>query len=160
MKIEQIIGANVARLRTAQGISQTRFGERIGELTGQPWSRQSVSNAERGDRGFLAADLVILATVLRVPAAALLTAPEDVETIEAGDVSIPRRGRLARPARDDLNQAIEALTRQVSLIEASRNHQRRLGTTIDDSVDTLRNLIDDVAREAADVAQERGGQDG
>ncbi len=110
MRIEEVVGRNMERLRLmwpksqqraadvnkvytlpdgsswsmkAGGrVSQTDLGFMIGLLTGEPWSRQAVSAAERGDRAFTLRDLLIIAFALRVPYSALLELPPDEKDVE------------------------------------------------------------------------------
>lgn len=99
VKIEKIVGQNVAALRARKDWSQPELGKHLGALLeSKPWSRQAVSNAENGLRAFTAADLVALACVLETSPAALLTLgpTSHVQTIELGDVSI-RRDHLENP---------------------------------------------------------------
>ncbi|WDG17482.1 helix-turn-helix domain-containing protein [Microbacterium sp. Clip185] len=99
MRIEKIVGQNMAKLRAHKDWSQPQLGKAIGDLLGtKPWSRQAVSNAENGQRAFTAADLVAIACVLETsPAALLALGPTStVKAIEVGDVSIPR-GTLENP---------------------------------------------------------------
>lgn len=87
MKIEQAIGANVARVRKERGLSQTDLGQAIEQHQGRPWSRQAVSAAEKGQRAFSAADLMALARVLDVsiPSFFLLTDWRDGRTVELAE---------------------------------------------------------------------------
>lgn len=89
MQIEEVIGANLRQERIQRNMSQPEFGEWIGQALGTAWKPQTVSAAEKGRRQFAAADLVALAHVLDSPVSALLTPPDDVETIQAGAVEIP-----------------------------------------------------------------------
>lgn len=75
--INQIVGRNVTRWRTALGITQEELGRRMGG-----WSNATVSAAERSWDGkrvrqFDADDLVNLCGALEVPLAALFLPPED-----------------------------------------------------------------------------------
>ncbi|MER6199810.1 helix-turn-helix transcriptional regulator [Streptomyces sp. NPDC001586] len=87
MKIEEVIGVNVARLRDGKEMSQSQLGEALSEHLGKSWSRQAVSAAEKGRRAFTAADLLGLARTLEVsvPSLFLLTdwrASKSVEVAE------------------------------------------------------------------------------
>lgn len=66
MKLEEAIGANLARLREESGLSQAQLGNALGAYLDKPWSRQAVSGAEKGRRAFTAAELVSLALSLGV----------------------------------------------------------------------------------------------
>lgn len=68
MTLEQEIGNRVARLRRHRELSQSELGRKIGAHLGKKeWHRQTVYDAERGGRAFVAAEMVALADVLGVP---------------------------------------------------------------------------------------------
>ena len=94
LSIEQVVGFNLGRLRSAQGWTQVEFGKRIAEKARLPaekaWSRQAVSNAEQGRRAFTVADLLVLSLVFELPLSALLVIPSAVARIKIGEVSLPR----------------------------------------------------------------------
>lgn len=115
MKLEKIVGQNIARLRSRWQLSQPDLGKRIGELTGKDWSRPTVSAAENGNRSFTASDLVVLAYVLEVPVTALLHLPPDVDTVEAGSKTFRRdeleaSGWQRNETSETLGQLSEGLT--------------------------------------------------
>lgn len=89
MRIEEVIGMNLRRVRERRGENQAEFGEWIGQGLGTAWKPQTVSAAEKGRRAYGAGDLVALAHVLDVPVSDLLEPPGDVETVTAGTVEIP-----------------------------------------------------------------------
>ncbi|MCG6497646.1 helix-turn-helix transcriptional regulator [Kitasatospora sp. A2-31] len=64
MKLEESIGANIARLREMSGLSQAQLGDALGRYLEKPWSRQAVSAAEKGRRAFTAVELVSLSLAL------------------------------------------------------------------------------------------------
>jgi transcriptional regulator with XRE-family HTH domain len=64
MRVEEVIGRQVARLRAQRQLSLTDLGEALGRYLGRPWSRQAVHQAERGQRSFTAAELTALALAL------------------------------------------------------------------------------------------------
>ncbi len=119
MKVERIVGQNMARLRGARGWSQPELGRQIGELLkSKPWSRQAVSNAENGQRAFTVADLVAIACVLETSPAALLTLPPTVTTVEVGDATI-RRDYLENPTwtHESTSEALGDVLRVVRELE-------------------------------------------
>lgn len=87
MKIEEVIGSNMRRVREERGLSQTDLGQAIEPHQGRAWSRQAVSAAEKGQRAFSAADLMALALVLDVsiPSLFLLTDWRDDRSVEIAD---------------------------------------------------------------------------
>lgn len=87
MKIEEVIGRNVLRIRERRSLSQADLGAAVGQHLGKPWSRQAVSAAEKGRRSFTAADLMALARVLNVsmPEFFLLVDWRDSQSVELSD---------------------------------------------------------------------------
>lgn len=85
--IEQVIGDNVKRLREGLGISQAELGEEVGVRLGTKWIPQTVSAAERGKRQFIAAEIVVLAHVLKCRIQYLFESP-DSEPIMISDAFI------------------------------------------------------------------------
>lgn len=95
MRMEEVVGQNVARLRKDKwALSQAELGQKIGAECGRAWSRQTVSAAEKGDRAFTVSDLVMLAFVFQVDSAALLHLPTGVQSFEVGGRTY-RRDELA-----------------------------------------------------------------
>ncbi|TQK19104.1 transcriptional regulator with XRE-family HTH domain [Microbacterium sp. SLBN-154] len=139
MRIEKIVGQNVARLRAAKGWSQPQFGEEIGSLLkSKPWTRQAVSNAEKGQRAFTVADLVALACVLETSPAALLTLPPTLSTVQVGDAEI-RRDYLENPtwSHESTSEALASVVDVVRVIE--------------DGLNALRDLTDPLLEKAGDL---------
>ena len=64
MRVEEVIGRQIARLRAQRQLSLTDLGQALGRYLGRPWSRQAVHQAERGQRSFTAAELTALALAL------------------------------------------------------------------------------------------------
>ncbi|MDQ1621669.1 MAG: hypothetical protein QOH19_87 [Actinomycetota bacterium] len=81
-RLEAVIGENVRRLREGSEMSQTELGSELGNLLGNPWSAQTVSQAEKGKRAFVAAEIVALARVFGCPI------PSLYHRVDAGDVII------------------------------------------------------------------------
>jgi transcriptional regulator with XRE-family HTH domain len=88
MRVEEVIGEQIARLRAQRQLSLTDLGEALGRYLGRPWSRQAVHQAERGQRSFTAAELTALALALDTSVQVLFRA-------EGGDVELP--GRAVSP---------------------------------------------------------------
>jgi transcriptional regulator with XRE-family HTH domain len=82
MKLEEVIGAQVANCRG--DMTQAELGERLGQHLGRPWSRQTVSAAEKGGRAFTAVELLALSVVLEVPLGYLFTPPATTPGVERG----------------------------------------------------------------------------
>lgn len=77
MRIEEVVGRQIARLRAERGMSLTELGEALGPHLGRPWRRQAVHQAERGGRAFTAAELAALALALDTSLPALFRAEDD-----------------------------------------------------------------------------------
>jgi len=90
VKIEQIVGENVNRLRKRRGWTQTELGQEVGKVTGKPWARSVVSMAEAGDRAFAVADLVTLCYVFEVAPEALLVMTPEVNAVQVGQAVLQR----------------------------------------------------------------------
>lgn len=94
MELEKVIGARIAALREGK-MTQAELGERVGRYLGKPWSRQTVSAAEKGRRAFAALDLLVLSIELDVPLYSLFEpmpseeGEEDSEIETPGGVPIP-----------------------------------------------------------------------
>jgi transcriptional regulator with XRE-family HTH domain len=149
LRIEDVIGQQVARGREDLGMTQAELGDELSKYLGKPWPRQAVSAAEKGRRSFGAAELVALAAVLGRPVESLLVPPSDVAsvTLAEGDPIDSRhlRGFNAITSDDSLRQLIQ------TVVEMGRGFPRllELATRLDD-------LRDKVALELWAVARGRG----
>lgn len=107
MRVEEFVGQRVRARRDELGMTQEEFGRRVGQLLGRPWSRSTVSVAEKGDRAWAAADLVTVAIVLQTTVGDLLRPPLQEAGVElGGEQTVPRdvlfQAIMARP-REDMN---------------------------------------------------------
>jgi transcriptional regulator with XRE-family HTH domain len=93
VRLEEVIGANIAERRSFMELSQTELGEALGQYLEKPWSRQAVHTAEKGRRAFTAAELIALALVLEVELPELLAPPMKARDEE---VELPRGSVNAR----------------------------------------------------------------
>lgn len=75
--VPKVIGHNARKRRGELGISATVLGEKLGEILGKSWPRQTVSLMENGERAMIAIEVVALAEVLDVPVLSLFTPPAD-----------------------------------------------------------------------------------
>lgn len=80
--ITETIGLNIARGRKRLGLNQAELGELIGsELGTKVWFRSTVSQAEKGSRALIAAEVVALCNILGIGLAELFDGvPVAVET--------------------------------------------------------------------------------
>lgn len=139
MQIEEVIGANVSRIRDHRKMSQSQLGEALAGHLGKPWSRQAVSAAEKGRRAFTAADLLGLAQALDVSVPTLFL-PSDwraSSAIELADgISIGAdeyRNRILehsdRPSAFEATmnaQILGLLQRLVEMTKSNRKIERQL----------------------------------
>jgi len=112
VKIEQVVGDNVNRLRVRRGWTQTQLGQEVGKVTGKPWARSVVSMAESGDRAFAVADLVTLCYVFQVSVEAMLVMGPEVNQVQVGQGVLPRAdlapiSYLAAPTRRGYGYVIQ-----------------------------------------------------
>ena len=92
MRVEEVIGGQIARLRAQRQLSLTDLGEALGRYLDKPWSRQAVHQAERGQRSFTAAELTALALALDTSVQTLFRADD-------GPITLPRRAVSAEEYR-------------------------------------------------------------
>jgi transcriptional regulator with XRE-family HTH domain len=67
LRIEERIGARLARARREQGWTQEYLGEYLAGSLGRKWSKQTVSAAEGGGRSFVAEELLTFCLVFSKP---------------------------------------------------------------------------------------------
>ena len=72
--INQLIGGCIRRHRETLRLTGTALGERLEVYLGEPWTRQTVYEAESGRRAFRASDLIALAMALDVQVGELVDA--------------------------------------------------------------------------------------
>lgn len=73
---EQVVGAQVRRLREARGITQERLTELLGE-TGHEMHQSTLAKLERGVRPITAGEIASLAEIFEVPVGFLFARPDD-----------------------------------------------------------------------------------
>ena len=61
MTVNQLIGTQIRYLRTKLGLSGVNFGARLETYLGEPWTRQTVYEAETGKRDFRVEEIFALA---------------------------------------------------------------------------------------------------
>lgn len=79
--LNQVVALNIAYYRRKAGITQEDLAARLGAISGEPWSKTTVSAAERSAFGarvrqFDANDLLSFAVALEVPIVGLLMPPD------------------------------------------------------------------------------------
>lgn len=111
MKLEEVVGINVARLREQRRLPQAELGELLGQYLGKPWTRQAVSAAEKGRRAFAVAELVALAAALKSDVSELLAVhlalPEGVVELPAKAISTDAYRALVEP--EDVDDALRTM---------------------------------------------------
>jgi len=81
-RIEVVVGQRVRLAREDLRLSQQELGNRIGEVLGRPWSRQQVSDGERGSRDWRIGDLVAVATALNLHLGWFVVPPDPETEVE------------------------------------------------------------------------------
>ena len=110
MRVEEVIGRQIARLRAQRQLSLADLGEVLGRYLGKPWSRQAVHQAERGQRSFTAAELAALALVLDTSVQALFRAEDDPVELPGRAISLEEyRGILLNRQNDTPLDGLEEL---------------------------------------------------
>lgn len=132
MKIEEVIGLQVSRLRKSAGMSQAQLADELAPRLEKPWSRQAVNMAERGKRALSAAELAALALALGTDLVTLFTPwPGDTETVELQNGSIGLDDyrsliqRQAPPASNELLQAISLVNDSLAASGTALEHLQR-----------------------------------
>lgn len=130
MSTDEVIGANLARIRRSRpGLSLRKLAERLAAV-GRPINADSINRAEKGRRQVSAAELIALAEVLGVSPVTLLMPPDGNDPAWVarwrwmhGEEPLPDSGvdleafrRENRPyeSADALNAAGEAVLRVVT----------------------------------------------
>jgi transcriptional regulator with XRE-family HTH domain len=130
MRIQEVVGTQVRRARKAKGWNQADLGEQLGRYLPKRWAPQVVSQAEKGEREFTAAELVALALVLDKPLPAFFMYEGD--SIELPNGSVPAFDvRMLLISGDFSAEVAEALTRDTKRLEEQVSEQvRRLNELI------------------------------
>ena len=131
----QVIGENVKAAREARGMTAEAFSERVGEILGSAWPRQTVYLLEQGGRRFAAEEVVAIAIVLEVSIADLFTPSADVDQVQVGERSFPRERLLTIGEKDaslyEIARHTQALRRSFWDISNFINSQRIVINNID-----------------------------
>ncbi|WP_282947841.1 helix-turn-helix domain-containing protein [Cellulomonas endometrii] len=173
----QVVAYNLARARESSGLTQAELGERLTALTGTPWSRATVSAAERGwtagsenVRHFDADELLALSIVFGLPIAWFFLPPpttpagEDRIQVVKDWISPSKRPTATRTTIDDSELATRALdVRGLALGSSAMVEERfsrqHLKTLLGDQADLIpRDSVAAVANELAEIENERAGK--
>jgi transcriptional regulator with XRE-family HTH domain len=65
----QVVGQRIAQARKDRGIRQDELGGRLAEYLGKPWTKQAVSETERGNRHLDPTEFLAFTIVLDYPVA-------------------------------------------------------------------------------------------
>jgi transcriptional regulator with XRE-family HTH domain len=99
VRVEEVVGRRIRDAREARGISQAEFGKSLGALLDRTWTRQAVSDAEKGKRAFTAQELVALSIVIGCEITDLFRLPADADSLEMPG-NILSRDQLDRKLSD------------------------------------------------------------
>lgn len=169
--IRQVIGGNVAMRRTTMlDETQAEFGQRIGRISGAPWSVKAVSETETGRRALTADDVLLLARALGTPPGSLYLIPSEVERIRVSDTeTIPKsdvQDLAIHPDSPDAylheyaTAAAQWRDRVKSLREEVADLQRQAGvvyaslSTVTETLKSLSNDAQDIHAQAAKAGTE------
>jgi 8-oxo-dGTP pyrophosphatase MutT (NUDIX family)/transcriptional regulator with XRE-family HTH domain len=121
VKVEEVVGWQVRERREALGLTQEQLGKQLEPFLGRAWSRQAVSAAEKGERSFGAAELVTLASVLRMTVGDLLRPPVQETVVDLGGPDmVPKEMLLAAvAARMSENPNFTAIQETLTLLADS-----------------------------------------
>jgi transcriptional regulator with XRE-family HTH domain len=97
--IDQLIGYNLAGLRSKAGISQGDIATIFERITGREHSRNWLSLRETGQQPFTVAELIILASIFKVPVMRLLRI--DYDKYDVGTIYVDGLGRSIQRFNDD-----------------------------------------------------------
>lgn len=146
MKIEEVVGANLARLRGEVGMSQAELGQAVGAYLDKTWSRQAVSASEKGRRAFTSAELVALALILEVSIDFLLMPvdPKGMDDLLPGAKKVTAQDYEhaivgATPEGDPTGQA---LVRARGILIAAYQEQVNLAKALAESAHRQLHLMD------------------
>lgn len=104
--VAEVIGKNVKRLRTEQGLTAPEVGRLLGDVLGKVWARQTVYQVEAGDRAMAAEEVAAFAQVLDCPVADLLAVPDDVGEVRIGDQTVPAAEWRVLPAASSVDDLV------------------------------------------------------
>ncbi|MGW3646697.1 helix-turn-helix transcriptional regulator [Streptomyces sp. NPDC000878] len=148
--MEEVIGWNIAKLRTQQELSQADLGEALGVYLEKPWSRQAVHSAEKGKRAFTAAELVAFALVLECEVPFLLAPHGPART---GAIALPNASVDAMR----LAQVVAPEAPEDWLRRANIDSLRQLAPMLTGSIDTLRLLQVSLLELVTDAEEREAG---
>ncbi|WP_400158523.1 helix-turn-helix domain-containing protein [Arthrobacter sp. BPSS-3] len=117
--ITQVIGHNVRTKRDALGMTAAVLGERLGEIFGKPWPRQTIYMMESGDRAMVAHEVLAVSHVLEIPLAQLFLPPADVRTVTTGTLAIPAES-LASDLSASSDEQMQRIARSVRALDKSQ----------------------------------------
>jgi transcriptional regulator with XRE-family HTH domain len=151
VKLEEVIGENIARQRARQELSQADLGEALGVYLEKPWSRQAVHSAEKGKRAFAAAELVAFALVLGCELPELLapqgSARNDIIELPNGGIEGRRLAATVSP------EAPTQLMQRMNL-ETLRQLTPMLAGTVD-TLQLMRVSLEDLLQDAEEAEAEQ-----
>lgn len=119
MDMHAVVGENVKRARKREGITQTLLGKGLAALVGRTWTKQTISQLEKGTRQLDSEELVQVAAALGTTVVDLLT-PDATAEVDIGIGGIwwtgEQVGRIVRGGSMDAAKTSAMMTelRQVA----------------------------------------------
>lgn len=148
----QVIGERVQQLREQRRWSQRELALRLGEvLQGPPaWDDHTTVNLiEKGKRRVLAAELLALAHVLEVDAAALVTEPGGASEVDLGRGPIPIRMGDNASHTGNVARQVAALVSRATMLENAQQQATAAADVADRLAGSLRKLSQGIDRSIA-----------
>jgi transcriptional regulator with XRE-family HTH domain len=149
-RIQEVIGERILLAREAHGRSQEVLGKQLAQYLGREWSRQAVHLAERGQREFVAAELVALAKCLGVHVAWLMVPAPTVSHVELKVGQSPDAAGAVIPARE---------LEETFMAPGHLNKVRGIETLLQKQADA-RQALDDAMTYARFISEEFYGTQG
>ena len=145
----QVIGERVQQLREQRRWSQRELALRLGEvLQGPPaWDDHTTVNLiEKGKRRVLAAELLALAHVLGVDAAALVTEPGGASEVDLGRGPIPIRMGDDASQTGELSRQTAFMVAKATMLDNAQQEAASAAEVADGLASDLRKLSQDIDR--------------
>lgn len=138
--LPQVIGHNVRQRRDALGITAAALGEKVGQVLGKPWPRQTVYLMEGGERAMIAAEVAALAHVLGTTPAQLFTPPIDVAIVQVGNLAIDSESLTATGLESMDATALATIERDLKWIWQNTDDTRTVISRVQEQIKDYREI--------------------
>lgn len=120
--VDQLVGQNIHRFRTAKGMSQAQLAEQMALRTGQPVAQQTIVKLEKGTRPLRYSEAAVLAEVLGVPLDALHEGSAAITLAAVQTTYIAEVRALGAEVDDIAHRLADALVRLSLAVSYSRQN--------------------------------------